>query len=300
MAAQADYDEKTQGGTDEAEQKAFKDEINKKLNLQDKDKDSIPDVDDNCPEDPNVSQLDEDRNGTGDVCQADTDVDGAPDVEEARFGSDPLRADSTPEDLSYSAPACFDGRDNDGDGPLDGEDPGCLDQDVDWVSDAIDGCPVIADPRQEDSDDDAVGDACDPDDDNDSLGDSIDNCPVEPNEDQGDQDNDGTGDACDWDLDGDGWEQFCVQDFCLLSFDNCPHNFNPDQADTDGDGVGDACEAVGGIVQLQVSEPDSAATAVGASGPSAPPYALIAGGTAAALVAVTAGAWYARRRFSRG
>jgi hypothetical protein len=44
---------------------------------------------------------------------------------------------------------------------------------------------------------------------------------------------------------------------------------------------------VGGIAELP-----------GVSGSSGPPYALLAGGLAAAIVALGAGAWYARRRLS--
>jgi len=52
----------------------------------------------------------------------------------------------------------------------------------------------------------------------------------------------------------------------------------------------------GGIVELLVDSSGSPARAVQGSGSSAPPYAAIAGGLAAAAVALAATGWYARRR----
>lgn len=95
------------------------------------------------------------------------------------------------------------------------------DADCDTLTDAIDNCPVINNPGQENADGDPLGDACD-------------NCPTVANPTQADQDGDGTGDPCDLDRDGDG---------VVDALDNCPAVINPGQADLDQDGVGDACDA---------------------------------------------------------
>jgi hypothetical protein len=57
--------------------------------------------------------------------------------------------------------------------------------------------------------------------------------------------------------------------------------------------------AVGGIVELAVGQPDSPASPPEGSRSSAPPYAALTGGLAAAALALTAGPWYARRRWVR-
>jgi hypothetical protein len=64
----------------------------------DDDSDGITDANDNCPLVANADQSDEDRNGTGDLCDPnflnDTDNDGLRDGQEIRCGLDPLVADS--------------------------------------------------------------------------------------------------------------------------------------------------------------------------------------------------------------
>ncbi|HSW44436.1 MAG TPA: thrombospondin type 3 repeat-containing protein, partial [Phycisphaerae bacterium] len=77
------------------------------------------------------------------------------------------------------------------------------DTDGDIRPDGLDNCPDIANPGQENDDDDTFGDHCDP-------------CPDDPIN----------------DLDGDG---LCG------SADNCPRVANPGQEDTNTDGIGDAC-----------------------------------------------------------
>ena len=54
-----------------------------------------------------------------------------------------------------------------------------------------------------DTDEDGLGDECDPDIDNDNIPNAQDNCPLIPNPDQKDTDRDGRGNVCQDDFDGD-------------------------------------------------------------------------------------------------
>jgi hypothetical protein len=74
---------------------------------------------------------------------------------------------------------------------------GTLDSDADAILDGTDNCIYNENPDQLNTDGDALGDPCDPDDDGDSVLDGDDNCPVVANPDQADADGDWIGDLCD-------------------------------------------------------------------------------------------------------
>ena len=136
------------------------------------------------------------------------------------------------------------------------------DIDGDGIPDNRDNCVETANPNQQDTDNDGIGDVCDDDLDGDGVPNNRDNCRNTPNPNQIDTDNDGIGDVCDDDRDGDGVPNdrdncpnkpnpdqnpaICSgdqdQDGILDDDDNCPATPNPDQKDTDSDGIGDACD----------------------------------------------------------
>ncbi len=94
----------------------------------------------------------------------DCDGDGFKDFIERILGSSPTDSEATPEDSSLPA-TCADGVDNDKDGDIDGDDPGCqeADSDGDGVPDSRDNCSGVPNPNQEDLDGDGIGDVCDSD-----------------------------------------------------------------------------------------------------------------------------------------
>jgi len=133
------------------------------------------------------------------------------------------------------------------------------DNDGDGIDDAVDNCPAIANPGQEDTDGDGIGDACDacPNDPlNDADGDGVcgdvDICPG--GDDNVDTDLDGIPDFCDTcpgfddnvDVDADGIPDGCDPlidsdgDGVADSVDQCP-GFN-DNIDVDADGIPDGCD----------------------------------------------------------
>jgi len=171
------------------------------VDLFDPDGDTVLCEDDNCPNTPNLNQDDADSDGLGDVCDncqlvdIPDQLDSDGDCPSAPFAADPLCGDQ-----------CDTCTDLDGDGK---GDPG-----FPVNTCALDNCPAISNPGQEDVDNDSVGDVCDncptmsnslqEDADNDTVGDACDNCPTTPNLNQADFDGDGLGDVCDPDDDNDG------------------------------------------------------------------------------------------------
>ncbi len=201
----------------------------------DADNDGVPDQADNCPNAFNPAQTNTDGSSQtgdalGDACDDDDDGDGVNDS-----------ADEFPLNASESSDNDKDGigdnadPDDDNDGVADGDDaaPNDRDGDDDGVLDGADNCPLDANSDQANSDNDALGNACDEDDDNDTVADGQDNCPADANTDQLNSDGDSQGDVCDDDDDND-----TVAD----GQDNCPLDANIDQLNSDGDSQGNVCD----------------------------------------------------------
>ena len=103
----------------------------KEISSDDNDGDGILNVNDNCIEISNANQLDNDNDGIGDVCDDDDDNDGFLDSED----NCPFEA---------------------------GDINGCSDFDNDGLVGNFDNCPTIYNPDQIDTDNDGIGDLCDP------------------------------------------------------------------------------------------------------------------------------------------
>ncbi|MBH23864.1 MAG: hypothetical protein CMH57_05265 [Myxococcales bacterium] len=105
------------------------------------DNDGVLDVADNCPQIPNLDQINTDGDLLGDACDTNDDNDAHPDSRD----NCPLvpNDDQQDQDLNRVGDLCE--RDHDGDG----------------LPNDLDNCPRAHNPNQEDFDDDGVGDACD-------------------------------------------------------------------------------------------------------------------------------------------
>lgn len=221
----------------------------------DVDGDGVDNGDDLFPLDPQES-LDSDGDGQGNNADKDDDDDGYPDEVEEQLDTDPLDAESYPDDVDGDGLADSLDPDIDGDGIANGDDafPADVDEWKDTDGDGIgntmdlddDGDGFLdeteilfqTDPESPfsfpaDMDGDKLPDGLDPDMDGDGVLNSLDAFPGNPAE-ALDTDGDGLGNNADEDDDGDGFPDTLEID---LGYD--PMDFNSKPGDLDGDGIPD-------------------------------------------------------------
>ncbi|MFB6340679.1 T9SS type A sorting domain-containing protein [Saccharicrinis sp. FJH62] len=247
------------------------------LNDADDDNDGVIDTEDEFPMDAS-EWIDTDNDGTGNNADTDDDNDGYPDVVELSNETDPLDAESVPDDMDGDGISDKDDQDDDNDGVLDVDDAfpkdptesidtdndgignnADFDDDGDGYTDADelanDTDPLDAGSVPPDNDGDKVSDLNDLDDDNDGVSDAEDKFPMDASE-STDFDNDGIGDNADPDDDNDGVidaeDAFPLDAAESVDTDNDGVGNNADP-DDDGDGYADTDEQDNGTDPLNAN-----------------------------------------------